>query len=65
MIAMFMSKQHAVELFQSYPALLEAKSDLSCAKAAVYQDSAMIRGDERAVPGTAAPEHRQTEHAGI
>src|SRR6516165_7056028 len=46
-------------------ALLESKNDLSCAQPAIDQNFTMIGRDERAVAGTAAPERRQTEHAGI
>jgi hypothetical protein len=42
--------------------LLEANDDLSGTEAAIDQDLAMISRDERAISGTAAPEHRQTEH---
>jgi len=60
---MFVSEQNAIELFRGDATLLEAKNDLAGAKTAVDQNFAMIGGDERAVAGTAAPEHRQTEHA--
>ena len=64
-IAMFMREQDAIELFGIHPALLKAQNDLARAQATIDQNFAMIGGDERAVSGTAAPEHRQTEHAGI
>ena len=43
-------------------AALESNGDLACAKATIDQDFAMVGGDERAVSGTPAAEHRQTEH---
>ena len=62
MIAMLVGKQDAIELLWRNAALLETKNDLPRAQAAIDQNFAMIGGDERAVTGTAAPEHRQTEH---
>src|SRR5215471_18354572 len=61
-VAMLVGQQNAVELLRSHAALLEADGDLPGAKAAIDQNFAMIGRDERAVSGTAAPEHRQTEH---
>jgi len=62
MIAVFMSEQDAIELFRQDAALLEPKNDLSGTQPAIDQNLAMIGCDESAVTGTAAPEHRQTEH---
>jgi hypothetical protein len=45
--------------------LLESQRDLPGTQSAVDQNFAMIGGYERAVSGTAAPEHRQTEHGDI
>jgi hypothetical protein len=42
--------------------LLEPEHNLPRAQSAIDQNFAMIGGDERTVAGTAAPEHRQTEH---
>jgi hypothetical protein len=64
-IAMFVREQNAVDLLRINAALLETKSDLARAEAAVDQNPAMIGRHERAVSGAAAPEHRQTKHAGI
>ena len=64
-VAMFMGKKNAVELLGCYAALFEAEHDLPCAQSPIDQNFAMIGCDERAVSRTAAPEHRQTEHAGI
>src|ERR1700737_1924637 len=63
MIAVFMGKQDAVELFGRHAALLEAEDDLARAQPAINENFAMIGRDERAVPGTAAAEHGETEHA--
>jgi len=64
-VAVFMGEKNTVELFGIRAALLESKNDLSCAQPAIDQNFTMIGRDERAVAGTAAPERRQTEHAGI
>jgi hypothetical protein len=61
-IAMLVCKQNAIQLFGHHPALFEAQYDLSRAQAPIDQDFAMIGRDQRAIPGTAAPEHPQTEH---
>jgi hypothetical protein len=61
-IAVFVSEKNSVELFWHQAALLKAQDDLAGAQAAIDQNLAMIGRDERAVAGTAAPEHRQTEH---
>jgi len=63
--AVVMGKQNAVELLGCPAALFEPEHDLPRAQSAVDQDFAMVGCDERAVSRTAAPEHRQTEHAGI
>jgi hypothetical protein len=62
MIAMFVSEQNAIELVGSDPALGEAKDELTRTQPAIDQEPAMIGGDERAVSGAPAAEHRQTEH---
>jgi hypothetical protein len=64
-ISVLVSEQHAIELLRQHPALLQPDGDLARAQSAIDQDFAMVGCDERAVTGTAAPEHRQTEHAGI
>ena len=65
MIAVLMGKQDAIEVFGRHPALLEAEDDLARAQPAIDENFAMIGRNERAIPGTAAPEHRQTKHADI
>ena len=62
MIAMFVGQEHAIELVWSDPALREAQDELARTQPAIDQQPAMIGGDERAVPGAAAPEHCQSEH---
>jgi len=61
-IAMLVRKENAIELFGYHAALFEAQYDLPRAQAAIDQNFTMIGRDQRAIPGTAAPEHRQTEH---
>jgi hypothetical protein len=62
---MFVGEQNAIELFGHYAALLEPEHDLPRAESAIDQNFAVIGRDQGAVPGTAAPKHGQTEHAGI
>jgi hypothetical protein len=64
-VAVFVGEEHAIELFGQYPALLQAKHDLTRAQSAIDQNFAMIGRDESTVAGTAAAEQGQTEHAGI
>src|ERR1051326_2979705 len=61
-VAVFVGQQHPVQLFRRHTALFKAEDDLAGAQSAVDQDFAMIGGDQGAVSGTAAAEHRQTEH---
>jgi hypothetical protein len=61
-IAVLVSEQNTVELFRHHAALLKPEHNLPRAQSAIDQNFAMIGRDERTVPGTAAPEHRQTEH---
>jgi hypothetical protein len=63
MVAMFVGEKHTIELVRCDPALFEPKDELSRAETAVHEQSAMIGRDERAISGTAAAEHGQTEHA--
>ena len=63
MIAVLVREQNTVELLRGHPALLETPDELARAQSAVDQNLAMIRGEERAIPGAAAAEHGQTEHA--
>ena len=60
---MLMRQQHAIELFRRDAALLEPKHDLARAQPAIDQNPAMIGRDQRAIPGAAAAEHGETEHA--
>ena len=62
MIAMFVRQEDAIELLGSDPAEREAHNELTRAQSAIDQNPAMIGRDERAVPGAAAAEHRETEH---
>ena len=61
-IAVFVGEKHAIELLGFDPAKFEPNNQLPRAQAAVDEQPAMIGGDEGGVTGTAAPEHRQTEH---
>ena len=63
MIAVLMGKQNAIELFGRHPALFETEDDLARAQSAIDENFAMIGRNERAIPGTAAAEHGETEHA--
>ena len=62
MIAVLVGEQNAIELLRHHAALLEPEHNLPRAQSAIDQDSAMIGRDQRTISGTAAPEHRQTEH---
>src|SRR5687768_13379341 len=64
-IAMLVGKQDAIELARGDPALFEAEDELARAQAAIDQEPAMIRRDERAISSAAAAEHGQCEHASI
>jgi len=61
-IAMFVGEKDAIELVRGDSALSQAQDELSRAQSAVDQEAAMIGGDQRAISGAPAPEHRQTEH---
>ena len=50
---------------RSAVALLESEHDLARTQSAIDQNFTVIGRDQRTVPGTATPEHGQTEHAGI
>ena len=63
MIAVLVRKQDAIELFGRHPALLEAEDDLARAQSTIDENFAMIGRNESAIPGTAAAEHGETEHA--
>ena len=62
-IAVLVSKQNAVELFGRDSALFEAQDNLPRTQATIDQNFAVICRNQGAVPGAAASEHRQTEHA--
>jgi len=64
-IAMFVGKQDAIELFGRDSALLESENNLPRAQSAIDQNRAVISRDESGIPCTATPEHGQTEHACI
>ena len=63
MIAVFVREQNAIELLDADSAKLESRKNLARAQAAIDQKPAMIGRDERAIPGAAAAEHRETEHS--
>ena len=60
-----MGEEHAVELRRGQAALLKPDHNLAGAEAAIDQNPAMIRRDERAIARAAAAEHGQSEHASI
>ena len=62
MIAVFVSQKNPVELRRRDATLLQAQSQLARAQSAIDQNLAMIGGEQRAISGTAAAEHGQTEH---
>ena len=62
MIAVFVGEQDAVEVRGRDATLLQAQSQLARAQSAIDQNLAMIGGEQRAISGTAAAEHGQTEH---
>jgi hypothetical protein len=63
MITVFMGEENAVEPFGRHATLLEAQDYLPGAQSAIDKNFAVISRDQGAVPGTAAAEHGQTEHA--
>jgi hypothetical protein len=64
-IAMFVGKQDAIELLGRDSAPFESENNLPRAQPAIDQNPTMISLHERGIPGTATPEHGQTEHASI
>jgi hypothetical protein len=63
MIAVLVCEQDAVQLFGGHAALLEPADELARAQAAVDQNPAVIRSDERTISRAAAAEHGQAKHA--
>ena len=63
MIAVLMGKQDAIEVIGRHAALFETEDDLTRAQPAIDENFAMIGCNESAIPGTAAAEHGETEHA--
>ena len=61
-IAMLMCKKQTVELLGGDATLLKADDDLARAQSTINQNSAVIGGNESAIPSAAAAEHGQTEH---
>jgi hypothetical protein len=61
-VPMFVREQNAVELLGQHAALLQPENDLARAQSAIDQNLAMIGRNQRTISGTAAAEHRQTEH---
>jgi hypothetical protein len=62
MIAVFVGEKNAVELRGHDATLFEAQNELARAQSTIDQNLAMIGGEQRAISGTAAAEHGQTEH---
>ena len=62
-IAVFVREQDAIELFGRHAALFETQNDLARAQSAIDENFAVIGRDQRAIPGAAAAEHGETEHA--
>jgi hypothetical protein len=62
---MFVGNQDAIELLGRDSALVESENNLPRAQPAIDQNSTMISLHECGIPGTATPEHGQTEHASI
>jgi len=62
MIAVLVGEKHHVELVWGDATLREAQYKLARAQPAIDENLAVTGGDERAVPGAAAAEHRQAEH---
>jgi hypothetical protein len=63
MIAVLVGKQNAIELRGRNAALFESQDELARAQPAIDENFAVIGSHERAVPGAAAAEHGETEHA--
>jgi hypothetical protein len=64
-VAMLMREENAVEPVGRYAALLKAQRYLPGAQSTIDKNFAVIGRHKRAVPGTAAAEHGQTEHVDI
>jgi hypothetical protein len=62
MIAMFVGEENAIELLRGNSALREAQDKLARAQSAIDEHPAVLGGNEGAVSGAPAPEHRQSEH---
>ena len=62
-VAMFVGEEHTIELARCDPALFQPEHELPGAQPAIDQEAAMIGRDQGGVPGAAAAEHGQTEHA--
>ena len=60
---MFVGEENPVEFVRRNPAKLKSQNELARAQSAIYQQPAMIGGDERAVSRAAATEDGETEHA--
>src|SRR6516164_10835566 len=61
-ISVFVRQNNAVELLRREATLLQTQYDLPRAEAAINENLAMIRGDQRAVSRAPAAEHGQAEH---
>jgi hypothetical protein len=63
-VAVFVSKNYAIELLRPDAALFQTQSQLTGAESAINENVAVTGRNQRAITGAAASEHRQTEHAG-
>jgi hypothetical protein len=61
-IAVFVRKKQPIELLRDDATLLKPDDGLARAQSTIDQNSAVIGGNEGAIPGAAAAEHGQTEH---
>ncbi len=64
-IAVLVREQNAIEPVRRHAALFKAQDNLPGAQSAIDKNFTVIGRHKRAVPGTAAAEHGQTEHADI
>jgi hypothetical protein len=61
-VAVFVCKKHAIELFRHDAALLQTQYQLPRAQSTIDKYLAVICRDERAVSRAPAAEHGQAEH---
>ena len=63
MVAVLVREENAIEPVRRHAALFKAQDHLPGAQSSIDKNFAVISRDKRAVPGTAAAEHGETEHA--